>query len=205
MNEKITCPNCHLLVDSKLDVCPFCGEKIVVKNTEVKETKVASEVKKTKLPRHSLYYYIGAGLGLLLFLAMLIPGCMEIEYGSIYEIAFGSHSSYTTGTNAGTILFIFALFAILNYLALMVSIKNKTTEIKLFSYFTAVMYAVCALVSFLSGAMLSTGAGADSFTLGIGFIVTGLISLGATVIVVLGVISYSKYLVSNPIEQFKHE
>lgn len=59
------------------------------------------------------------------------------------------------------------------------------------------------IVSFASSSILSTGTGASTFTVGVGFILTGIVALAACVIFVLAVIFYKKYLVSNPLESFK--
>jgi len=214
VKEKITCPNCHLAFDKDNEKCPFCGEIISKEEKEAVEevvTKSEASKKGLKFRKHTWFYLIGFFVEILCFGLMFLPG-ETLIFRSIYFWAFSSTSSningetFIIGTNAATICFIFVVVGALNSVAIFRSLQKKTTEIPLFSYFTAFYFVVIAVVSFLAPVLMSHNAGGDrptQFTMGIGFILLGVFSLIAAAMNVLGVINYKKFLVSNPLETFK--
>ena len=210
---KKTCPNCHLQVEEGLEKCPFCGASLDNKE-EVKEEVVVNENnKKLKIQRHTLFYLIGLGLGLILFGFMALPGESNIGL-PIYFWAFVSErttvsgTEYVIGGNAATIVFVFSIVSVLNQLAILRSVRKKSTEIPLFSYFSAFFFVVNAIVSFTSSLLMSfktSGTAATQFSFGFGFAIVGVISIAAAVLDILAVIDYKKFIKSSPFESFKHE
>jgi len=205
MKKQHRCKNCHMYIDVEAKVCPFCGEE--VKESVKKDTSEAVEQKpsKRKLLKHELFYLIGAGLGVLALILFLLPASGDYA-GSIFRFAFALPSDIKVGANAATICFVFSVVGLLDYLAIYLSLKRKTTEVGLFSYFTAFFYVVVAVTSFLSPLLFSNGKDVSTFTtLGVGFIIVGVLSLASAVMSILAVIKYKKYIIDSPIETYKAE
>ncbi len=213
----IDCPNCKMPVKIEDEKCPFCGHDLAeAKAAHVAEQAAAEEVAKkpaktekthAKPKLFQILYYVATGLAILVFLIFCLPGAGNAT-GSIYEFTFGSPtmdsgSAAEIGTNAGTITFLFAVLGILMIAAVLWSIHKKTAEVGLFTYFGVFMYLVNAIVSFCSSLILSSGTAVDSFTIGIGFIILGIFSLGICGVLIAALVFYKRFLVENPLENFK--
>ena len=203
----IECLNCHLPNELGAEKCIYCGATITVKE-EVQTQEAAAvvvEKKKRKFAKHELFFLGSAGLGILIFLLFLLPA--EGSGTSLYKWAFNSAKTASNlgvqiGINAPVIAFIFAIIGILNHWATLVSLRRKTTEISLFANFTTFYYIIIAIVSFLSPIQMANGTNSH-FTMGIGFILVGILSLAIAGLEIFANILYKKYLVNNPLESFK--
>lgn len=205
MKKQHRCKNCHMYIDIDAKVCPFCGEE--VKEVVKKETHEAVEEApaKKKMLKHHLFYMIGTGIGVLAFLMFLLPASGDYS-GSIFRFIFALPKDIKVGANAATICFVFTVVGLLDYLAIYLSLKRKTTEVPLFSYFTAFIFTIVAVTSFLSPLLFANGKDVSTFTtIGVGFIAVGVLAIASAVMSILAVIKYKKYIVDSPIETYKAE
>ena len=213
--NKITCPNCHLPLDATVTKCPYCNKDITEEErARAHDKKVeVKEEKKSKLQQHTVFYLIGLIIGAVAFLAMLLPCESTLNQNVFFFVGHSSQFSYggsqvVVGTNAPMIVFIFVLVALLNSAAIFWSLKKKTAEVSLFSYFTAFYFVVISVVSFLGNILMSNNSSgnlATKFGPGVGFYVIGVFALAAAAFNIFGVIKYKRFLVESPKESFKLE
>ena len=216
--EKITCINCHLPLDANAKKCPYCGKEI---SDEERATNVEpfydaeGKKKKASLQPHTLSYLIALGLEVLCLLGMILPcestfglnAFFYMAHSTQFTLIIGEQTSHVVvGTNAPLIVFIFSIVTLLNSAAIFWSLKKKTAEVNLFSYFTAFYSIVIAVVSFLGTTLMSNNTSGNvptKFAPSIGFFVIAIFALAAAVFNILGVIKYKKFLYSGPKESFK--
>lgn len=204
MNKKIKCPYCGILISAESKKCPFCGEN-VTKNEEktAKSAPTASIVeskKSKKLELFVLFIFVACSLFVLNLIGMIFPACGNVS-NSIYGMAFNppTEDEITIGTNAAGIFFLFEVIGLLTSVAVLWCLWKQSKELRLFMTFTTFFVTVNALVSFLSPIIFgSGGVNASTFTMGIGFIITGILSLGAAGTMITALILHKKFLVENP-------
>lgn len=211
--EKITCINCHLPLEANVTKCPYCGKEIseTERNTEAKPYFEAEEKGKKRLQKHTIFYLIALGLEGLIALGLLLPVESTFNLSGYYYLSHSTQfqlgtTSVVVGTNASLIIFIFTIITLLNSAAIFWSLKKKSAEVTLFSYFTAFYCVVITVLSFLGTVLMSnnsSGNAATQFAPGIGFFVTSAFAVAATVFNILAVIRYKKFLYGGPKESLE--
>ena len=200
MAKKINCPNCHLSIDDTNKKCPFCDAKIEAENVEVvEEEDTASTPKKKKMHKYTMCYLIAAGIALLSFFVMFIPAFGSdidaISASSLYGLAFGFtlEGVKYASVRGATIIFVLELVGILNFAAVLWSVRKKTAEISLFSYFTAFYYAFIVVVSVVTMAGGFNDNEDYALKPGAGIIIVLLLALAAIAMTIVGVVLYTKH------------
>lgn len=212
--EKITCIGCHLPLDANTKKCPYCGKEISdeERGATVEPYYEAEHRKKSrKLHNHTIFYLIALGLEALCLIGMILPCESTYNLSAFFYMTKSTQFTFdgkqiVIGANAPLIVFIFIIVALLNSAAIFWSLRKKSPEVTLFSYFTAFYGIVIGVVSFIGNIMMSnntSGNAATKFAPGIGFYVIAVFALAAAAVNIIAVIKYKKFLYSGPRESFK--
>ena len=196
--NKIKCPNCKLPALENEEVCRYCGSPLHQDSEQRFEEEVIEAHKKTfvqMFPSYSLFFLVAAGLTLLSFLVLILPASFNYLVPG-YVVAFNPPAA--VGVNAATICFVFMIVTLLNFAAVLWSVKKKSTEISLFAYFAAFTGLIVLVVAAIAPIMLS-GTGSE-YGFGLCFLVLAIFYAAITALIVIGVIKYKQYLIKNPSE-----